>query len=182
MPHFVTPPGTLSYPHFYVPKPRAKGAEAVFSGMLMFNRKQIIRPEYKALYQGCVDCLKDAFPKKVFGKGTRSPFRKAEEKENIPEEIEIFINPWTKSKPEVVDVSNEDILDSSDVWAGQLARFDVTPFAYENSGNIGVSLALNHVQILKSEGRKRLDGRKSAAESFTTDYDEYSDEGEEEEV
>ncbi len=180
MPHFVTPPGILSYPHFWVPKARAKGGEAVFSGMLMFDKKALNTPAYKALYQGCVDIGKEAYPKKKFGTTLKSPFRSSDEKENLPEDIVIFINPWTKGKPGVIDTSKEEILDSSDVWAGQLVRMDVTPFAYENSGKYGVSLALNHVQVLKSAGMKRLDGRKSAAESFDDEYDGYVDEEEEE--
>jgi hypothetical protein len=164
-----------------VPRPRAKGGEAVYSGMLMFNKTQAGGAEFKKLLQAVTECGKEAYPKKALGKSLRSPFRNASEKENLPDGIVIFINPWTKQKPGVIDVDKENILDASDVWAGQLVRFNVTPFAYENSGNYGVSLALNHVQILKSEGRERLDGRKAAADSFDDEYSGY-DEMEDEEI
>lgn len=178
----MTPSGTLSYPHFFVPRPRAKGADPVYSGMLMFNKIQINSPAFKALMELVIECGKETFPKKVLGKSLRSPFRNASEKEGLPDDIELFINPWTKERPQVIDRNKVFILDSADVWPGQLARFSVKPFTYENSGNIGVSLGLNHVQILPSAGRKRLDGRKSAQDSFDDEYAGIEDEEYDEEV
>ena len=40
----------------------------------------------------------------------------------------------------------------------------------------GVSLGLQHVQIVKSEGLKRLDGRKPPEESFDNEYDDADEE------
>jgi hypothetical protein len=40
------------------------------------------------------------------------------------------------------------------------------PFAWTHTGKKGVSFGLNHVQIIESEGRQRLDGRPSAGSAF----------------
>ena len=64
------------------------------------------------------------------------------------------------------------ITDSNEVWAGQYVRFSLNPFSWEHSGKKGVSLGLNHVQIIKSEGLKRLDGRKPVEESFDDEFDD----------
>ena len=172
----ITPPGILSYPHFFKARPRAKNAEAVYSGSLLFDEKATKHPAFKELMAACEAAAREMFPKGKFGKNIRSPFRNADEKEDMPEGIVTFINPWCKEKPGVVDARREDVLDASDVWAGQLCRFSVAPFAYENSGNRGVSLYLHNVQILKSEGMERIDGRRSAKDTFD---DEYADADEE---
>jgi len=61
--------------------------------------------------------------------------------------------------------SPQEILLPDEVWSGQLVRANVTPFAYDKNGVKGVSFALNHVQIIKSD-RPRLDGRASASSAF----------------
>lgn len=172
----ITPAGILSYPHFFKARPRAKGAEAVYSGSLIFDEAAIKSPAFKTLMQEVEKAASEMFPKLKLGKQLRSPFRDAEEKEDMPEGAKLFINPWCKEKPGIVDARRVEIFDASDVWAGQLARFSVAPFAYENSGNKGVSLYLHNVQILKSVGMSRIDGRKTASDTFG---DEYADADEE---
>ena len=78
--------------------------------------------------------------------------------------------PGPRTRPGIVDKNRNEILTKAEVWAGQLARAFVRPFAYDTSGNKGVSLMLENVQIVKAD-MPRIDGRKSAAESFT-DVDE----------
>jgi hypothetical protein len=173
MPAIQTPVGTLSYPHLFKPRERFKGAtEKVYSAVLLFTPANMKSPPMKALRDEVDSLARTAFPKLILGKTVRSPFRVAAEKENIPEEYEIFINAWSNEKPGVVDAARQDIMDSNDVWPGQHARFVLAPFSYENSGNKGVSFYLHHVQIVRSEGLKRLDGRKAAKDAFDDEYDD----------
>jgi hypothetical protein len=85
---------------------------------------------------------------------------------------DMFVSAWTKQKPGLVNAQRSEILDPNDVWPGQLARATIKPFAYNVSGNKGVSFALNNVQIVKRD-MPRLDGRKAAEE----DFDEVEEEG-----
>ena len=80
----------------------------------------------------------------------------------------LFISPWSKFKPGIVDRNKTEILVPADVGAGQLARFSVTPFAWETSGKMGVSLQIEHVQIVKAD-MPRIDGRRNAAQAFDDD-------------
>jgi hypothetical protein len=167
-----TPVGTLSFPNFYVPRERVQSnGEKFYSGVLLFTPQQAKSEQWKAMMQAIDAVVRMTFPKLILGKGVRSPIRRCDEKDDnpFPEEYEFFLNARSKQKPGVVDVALNDILDSSGVWPGQLARFAVTPFAYDKQGNKGVSFALENVQIVKSEGMKRLDGRKSAADRFDDD-------------
>jgi hypothetical protein len=177
MPALQTPVGTLSYPHLYKARPRAEGnPEMVFSTVLLFDEKQMKAPSYAAFRKAVDDFAKQAFPKLILGKGLVSPFRNCDEKENFPPEYKIFFNSWSKQQPGVVDNARNRINDSNEVWAGQHARLFVNPFAWEHSGKKGISLGLQHVQIVKSEGLKRLDGRKPPEESFDDEFDDVDDE------
>jgi hypothetical protein len=165
-----TPVGTLSYPHLFTPRERVQGnTEKVFSAMLLFTPQNMKIPAFKAMMDEIEALARTSFPGLVLGRAVRTPIRNADEKENIPGEFKTFLNAWSKLKPGIVDLSLNDILDPSEVWPGQWARFSVTPFAYDRNGNKGISLYLHNVQIVRSEGLKRLDGRKSAAETFDDD-------------
>ena len=173
MPAIQTAVGTLSYPHLFKPRERAKGAtDKVYSAVLLFDAKQMKTPPYLALVKTVEDLARTSFPKAILGKSIRTPFRNCDEKENFPPEYDTFISAWSNEKPGLVDNARQDIVDSGEVWPGQWARFVVAPFAYENSGNRGVSFYLHHVQIVRSEGLQRLDGRKAARKSFDDEYDE----------
>lgn len=99
--------------------------------------------------------------------GLRSPFRPCAEKQYTGYDIEggIFISPWTKSKPGLVDANRSEIMVPEDIWAGQLVRATVAPFYYNTSGNRGVSFALNNLQVCRTDG-PRLDGRRAAKDDF----------------
>lgn len=163
-----TPYGTLAFPHLFQPKPRAEGGEPVFSATIIHSPAQQQSPAYKALQDACIDAARKEWGEKINLREIRMPFRDAAEKSgkyNGFEEGHIFLNPWTKDKPGIVNSLRQDVLLPEEVWAGQLVRFNVTPFAWTNSGKKGVSLALNHVQIIKGD-MPRIDGRGSASKVF----------------
>ena len=171
-----SPVVTLSYPHLWKPTPKAEGsAELVFSAVGLLNKQQMKSPAWKALLDAISEAwIKAAFPKLILGKSVKSPIRLCAEKENFPQEYEVFFNCWSKSRPGVVDTAKNYITDSNEVWAGQYVRFSLNPFSWEHSGKKGVSLGLNHVhdhQVV--EGLEScLDGRKPEVpkESFDDEF------------
>jgi hypothetical protein len=168
----ITPYGILSFPHLFTARAAAEGATPRFSCSILFNKEQQASAEYAALKAAVRAAIAeewgDAKAKDAaFLKTLRNPFRDAAEKEYEGYDPGmVFIAAWNNNKPGVVNLQTQPILDPADVWAGQLARLYVRPFAYQQSGNKGVSFSLQHVQILKSEGMRRLDGRKSAEQAF----------------
>lgn len=181
MPAIITPPGLLSYPHFFKPRPRSKtpGAEAVYSCVLLLTEASKKTEAYKALIAAVNAAGKSMFPEwdPKKRKTYKSPIRLTEDEDkDFPDEVVEFFNCWTREKPGIVDAANNDILSANDIWPGQLARVSVQPFAYDQSGNKGVGLYLHNVQILKSAGMKRLDGKKAAHETFGTEYADAADE------
>ena len=143
----ITPQGILSFPHLYVARPPVRGAEPRFSCTIIFNADAQATPEYKALKDAAHAVAVAEFGEaklkdKNFMRKFRSPFRDASEKSYEGyDEGSVFISPWTKKRPGVVDARLQDITVPDDVWAGQLVRADVNPFAYSQSGNYGVSFA-----------------------------------------
>jgi len=170
----VTPPGTFSYPHLFKPRPRAKDAEAVYSIMLLYTEKELMKSEAgKVLVAEIEKTFKERFPTLDFKKSVyKNPIRRADEKDDgkIPDEYDYFLNAWCREQPGIVDANKNRILTSDGVWAGQLGRISCAPFAFDNSGNKGVGLYLHNVQVIKSEGRKRLDGKKAAEDTFDDAY------------
>jgi hypothetical protein len=170
----TTPVGTLSYPHLFKSRPKAEGSpDLVFSTVLLFNEQQMKSPAWKAMMQAVEEVAKAAYPKLILGKSLKSPLRLCEEKETFPKEYKYFFNAWSKVRPGVIDAGKNPIVDSDDVWGGQYARLSVDVYPWEHpTGGKGINLGLQHVQIIRSEGLKRLDGRKPVEESFDDEFDQ----------
>jgi hypothetical protein len=174
-----TPIGVLSFPNLFSPRPRAPGGEPVYQCSILFNEAAQKDPAYQALRKAVAEEIDDKCgpgksQDRQFMGGLRSPFRPTAEKAYQGYDIPggIFISPWTKSKPGLVDAVRNEILVAEDVWAGQLVRATVSPFYYNTSGNRGVSFALNNLQVCRTDG-PRLDGRRAAPQ----DFDDYTGAG-----
>jgi Protein of unknown function (DUF2815) len=172
----ITPYGKIAFPNLFEARAvPGTGNDPRFSVTLIFDEAAQKKPEYKALQDEILAAANEKFPglKGKFG-ALRMPLRKGEEKSEQYAGFDpgtVFISPWTKERPGLVDRNRNEILTKAEVWAGQLARARVRPFAYDTSGNKGVGLMLEHVQIVKAD-MPRIDGRKSAAEVFTDVDDE----------
>lgn len=106
-----------------------------------------------------------------FGKktsGLRSPFRKTEEKEQLAELAEQFpcyITARSKDRPGIVGPNGKAVDDPEQVYSGRWARVSVQAFAYDNSGNKGVSFGLQNVQLLDQDEPLNVGGARVSAEA-----------------
>ena len=171
-----TPIGVLSFPVLFSPRPRAPGGDPVYQVSLLFDQTAQRDPAYNDLRTAVMEAIDEEWGQgksrdKAFIQGIRLPFRKCSEKSYAGYDIPggMYISPWSKSRPGLVDARRVEITVPEDIWAGQMARATVAPFTYNTSGNKGVSFALNNVQICRTDG-KRIDGRKAATDDFP-DYD-----------
>lgn len=172
MTSIMTPTGILSFPALWTPRPPAPNAEPRYNCNIVFDRAAQATPEYQELRRAVAGAINDKWgagksQDKVFLAKTRLPFRPCSEKDYSGYNIEggVFINPWSKNRPGVVDARRNDIHVASDVWAGQLCRATVHVFAYDTAGNRGVAFNLNNLQIVKAD-MPRLDGRRPAKDEF----------------
>ena len=171
-----TPIGILSFPQLFTPKPRAPGGEPVYQCSILFDQSAQKHPDFAALVAAMNELIDEEWGAgksrdKAFLGTIRRPFRKTQEKQYKGYDIPggLFISPWSKSRPGIVDAQRNEISVPEDIWAGQLARASVAPFAYNQAGNKGISFALNNIQICRTDG-ERLDGRRAAKDEFP-DYD-----------
>jgi ssDNA-binding protein len=163
--NIVTPNATLSFPVLFAPRPRSEGAKPVYSCSLLFSPEAQKSPEYKAMQTACISAAKAKFGADVKLNSLTFPFRDASEKDYKGyEDGWIYISPWSEQRPGVVDAQVQDVIDPSLVYAGQIVRASIAPFAWKNSGKMGVSFGLNHIQLVK-EGT-RIDGRIAANKAF----------------
>lgn len=163
-----TPYAVLSFAHLFTPRPRAEGQDPVYSCSLIFDPVAQKSKEFKALEAACIAAAKEKFGDKVNVSGLQMPFRDAGEKSDKYEgynEGDVYISPWSKQKPGIVNTRLQDVLLPDEVYAGQVVRANVNPFAWSKSGKRGVSLGLNHIQIVKANA-PRIDGRAPANKAF----------------
>ena len=162
-----TPYAILSFPHLFQPKARADGGDPVYSAVAIFSPAQQQNPAYKAMQDACIATAKAEWGEKINLKDLKMPFRDAGEKAGQWAGFEVghmFIA-WTKTKPGIVNAQRQEVLLPEEVWGGQTVRLNLSPYAWINSGRKGVSFALNHVQIVRTD-TPRLDGRGSPATVF----------------
>jgi hypothetical protein len=173
MSSILTPIGMLSFPQLFVPKPPAPGAEERFGCNLVFDKNAQTTPEWVALKQAVAAAIDEKWGTgksrdKAFVSKLRMPWRSCSDRDYTGYDVDggVFIAPWSKNKPGIVGPNGKTaILIASDVWSGQLARATVHPFCYDTSGNKGVNLNLNNLQIAKLD-MPRLDGRKKPEDEF----------------
>jgi hypothetical protein len=175
---FVTPYATISFPHLFSPKTRGDDTkDPVYSCSLLFDPTAQKSPEFKALQEGCIAAAKERWGEGVKLSTLKFPFKDAGEKADKYQGYEpgvIVVEAWTKQKPGIVDARRQDVLLPEQVYAGQLVRAQLKPFAWEVTGKRGVSMGLNNVQIVKHDA-PRIDGRVSAQNAFDAIEDDDSE-------
>lgn len=170
----ITPVGVASYPHVAKPQESMDGkGNPKYSMTVIFDKTADI----SALQAAAIAAAEDAYP----GKGEamlksgqlKTPFRTDCAAKNY-KNCAVFINVRTEKKPGVVfgykdpetkkaKLIPDDQIEK-EIYPGSKVRVSVNAFAYNNSGNKGISFALNNVQ--KVGDGERIDGRASADDEF----------------
>src|SRR5580765_1069909 len=98
----LTPLAVLSFPHLFVARPPAPGAQPRYSCCLLFDQTAQRSPQYKVLKQAVAEAIENAWPGKsrdrAFMARLRDPFRPTDEKDyNGYREMEggWYIQPWS---------------------------------------------------------------------------------------
>ena len=181
----VTPEGQLSFPFVFTAKPKMNAVEGDrprFSTAIVFPEGA----DLQALKQIVLDAAKAKFGDKASdmfrSKALRSPFRTDGESKGYAEGT-TFITAWSHNRPGIVSIYPNPSdngrptpiteADADKVYPGVIAKLLVSAFAYDNSGNKGVSFSLAGVQIIKDG--ERIDGSIAAVDAFDADKDAVAD-------
>jgi hypothetical protein len=170
----ITPPALLSYAHLFEPQMAPGADKAKYSCALVFQAGT----DTSALKAEALATAEEKWGKKAkdmirAGK-LRMPFRDDIEEKGYPEGS-FFINVRSDRQPQIVyaypgpDGKPAPLTDPQEIYSGCVVRASVRAFAYDVSGNRGVSFALNNVQKI-SDG-PRLDGQKAAVEEFDVEQE-----------
>lgn len=81
-----------------------------------------------------------------------------------------FFNAKSRYKPGLVDADGIEILDSSQVYSGCIARLSINLYPYNAVGNVGIGIGLNN--LMKISDGKRLSGRGNPADDFAQNDEE----------
>ena len=168
MAEFITPAVTLSWPKLHKAAPRGLGGtgDLAWSTAAIVSKLAQESEQFKRILAAMDEIIADKWPKAPKA-SIKLPFRDCAEKEGIYPGYkagDLFFNTWSKNQPDVIDANTDPIITEAGVYGGQIARMFVSPYAWENNGRKGISLALGNVQILKDG--PRLDGKLPAANAF----------------
>lgn len=81
-----------------------------------------------------------------------------------------FINANSATKPGVVDVDCQPILDTSEIYSGIYGRASINFYAFNTNGNRGIACGLNNIQKLRDG--EPLGGKSRAEDDFSDDDDD----------
>lgn len=167
----VTGKVRLSYCHLFEPHANNEDQPAKYSTAILISKddKATLDKIRKA-----IDAAAELGKSKVFGgkipKNLKTNLRDGDDDDNIdveerPEyEGMMFMNISSKVAPGVVDRQLNKIIDQSEVYSGCYAKVSMRAFAYDTSGNKGISFGLNNVQ--KVEDGEPLGGMTRAEDDF----------------
>ena len=78
----------------------------------------------------------------------------------------VFVRASSQFQPGLVDAKLKPIIDRSAVFGGLICRAQINCYAYDVSGNKGITFGLSNLQILKDDGTA-FSGKSSAADVFS---------------
>lgn len=166
----ITPECRLSFPHLFVPRPGPSGGEPKFSCALIFEEGTDPKPFQSAIIAAAREKWGDNAVAMFKAGKLKSPLRTDWEDKGYPENS-FFLNCSSKEQPglvypyaDPVTGKPQIVTDPKVFYPGAYVRASLRAFAYDNSGNKGVSFGLNNLQFIRDGSR--LDNRVSATNDF----------------
>lgn len=173
--NLMTPEAMLGFHDLFTAKAIEVGKDPTFNCTLLFSPEVQQTPEFAAMKAAAAKAAQTKFATQIaadpaFANSLRNPFRKCEEKPKYYADLGpgwLYINCSTKQRPGVIKIEGSGwapIVDENHVYSGCFVKVTVSPYAYDQMGNRGVSFGLGNV--LKVRDGERRGGRPSAADDF----------------
>ncbi len=141
----ISPKFRCSFLHVFEPQESmTPGGERKFSVVMLFPKST----DLSALKAAAKAAAMEMWPDGKRPANFRSPFRDGDTKELEGYKDHIFVTASSKSKPGVVDQNVQPILDANDFVSGDYAIASINAYAYNKSGNAGVSFGLGNIQLV----------------------------------
>lgn len=165
----MTPEAMLGFHSLFHAKAIEEGKEPTFNCTLIFSPDAQKTPEFAAMKAAAAAAATKKWGANV-PSGLRNPFRPCAEKPKYFSDLGdgwLYINCSTKQRPGVVKPQGNGtvpVLDENEVYSGCFVRATLSPYAYDQKGNKGVSFGLGNV--LKARDGERRGGRPTADQEF----------------
>lgn len=149
----MTPEFRVSYPNVFKSKKNDLNGKEEYSLVALFPKGADLTKLVEAAKQAIEDKWGANKPANL-----RSPFRKQEDRAKLDEvsgkkvlpsgmeEGATYLNLKSEQRPGLVDQTVQDILDTSQFYAGCYARATIRAYAYDAKGNKGVAFGLINIQ------------------------------------
>jgi len=169
-----TPYARLAFPSLFSPeKPMDPGKEGKYVATLLFDPKHVdIEPIKKGMY----DCAKAKWGAKIPHSPTFdlpdsfwNPLRDGNTKPDYTGyEDKMFLKASSKFAPQVVDCDRTEIAstDEPGIYAGSYVRASISFYAFDTSGNRGITVNLHNIQKLADGEAFGGGGRVDAEDEF----------------
>ncbi len=161
----------FSYLHVWEPSAVDEGQDPKYSASLIIPKsdKKTLKMIKEAIENAKVQGKSSKFGGKIPA-NLKTPLRDGDEERPDDEAYEnsYFVNANSKTKPGIVDVDCNKILDQDEVYSGCYGRASITFYPFNTSGNKGIACGLNHIQKLKDG--EPLGGRSAPENDFGDDF------------
>jgi len=164
----------VSFPHVFTAHRVKPTDEPKYQLTLLFPNNADLKELKRAANNAAIE--KWGADEKKWPKAMKMPFRDGNDKEDMEGyKDQIFVYSSSKKMPGLVDHERNSITNEESFYAGCYARATLIAFAYDVSGNKGVSFSLQNVQKL-GEG-KPFSGRRKAEDDFDSVEEQSSVDG-----
>lgn len=175
----VTVHGRLSFAHLFTPQAPNEQAEPKYSATILIPKTD--QDTIQRVQTAIQAAVNDGVERRTFKQPidpTHTKYPPLRDGDSMTDSGEPrgpeFAGHWfiaakanAKRKPFVVDGNLQPIIDESEIYSGAYCNFAIQFFAYENSGNKGISASLVGVQKVK-DGERLGGPALEATDVFTT--------------
>lgn len=154
----LTPEFRVSFPHVMNPAKNMQN-NMRYSLVMLFPKSTNLSTIIKLAEEAAKEKWGDKLPK-----GLRSPFRNGDEKEYEGYKGMIFCSAQSVQRPGLINEAKETIIAPEEFYAGCYAIAAITAYAYDVTGNRGVSLGLQNV--MKIRDGEPFSGRSTPQDDF----------------
>lgn len=167
-PTTVVVKGVGSFLHLFKPKAVQAGGEPKYSMQLVFATadSEVLNAITPAIQAAAAEKFGANFASMALHYPITDPMTKEKLAKQEFYQGKLYMNCTTgeDTKPDLVNVYGEPIIDAADLYSGCLVAVELNFYGYDRMGNKGVSAGLN--KVMKLADGERLDSRLSVEESF----------------
>lgn len=160
-----------SFAHVFVPYVAQEGSDPKYQITMLFPKSDLAT--YQAIQAEINRVLQEGVQKVFGGQMPARPELPVYDGDGVKKNGEPFseeckgcwvVRASSKTKPSVVDINVQPIIDPNAFYSGCYARATINFFAYNQKGNRGIGCGLNNIQ--KIADGEPLSGRTTAEEDF----------------